>query len=122
LSAFKIDASDLIDGLTGLEARTLVATKVYAQTAANNLESYAKQNAPWTDRTGMARKSIAGSISDIPHGVRITLAHGVDYGIWLELAHEKKFATIAPTIRVKSASVVKGFENLMNKAGYTVGS
>ena len=47
--------------------------------------------------------------------VRITLAHGVEYGIWLELAHEKNYAIIAPTVREEGPRVVQDLDNLMSK-------
>ena len=47
--------------------------------------------------------------------VRITLAHGVEYGIWLELAHEKNYAIIAPTVREEGPRIVEDLDNLMSK-------
>ena len=47
--------------------------------------------------------------------VRITLAHGVSYGIWLELAHEKNYAIIAPTIREEGPRIVEDLGDLMSK-------
>ena len=52
------------------------------------------------------------------NGYRITLAHGVDYGIWLELAHEKKYAIIPETIRVVGdGEILPGFERLIERLG-----
>lgn len=51
---------------------------------AGNLESYAKLNAPWTDRTGHARQSLHGGV-DVRDGQHVLyLSHGMEYGIWLE--------------------------------------
>ena len=47
--------------------------------------------------------------------VRITLAHGVDYGIWLELAHGKNYAIIAPTIREEGPRIVEDLGDLMSR-------
>lgn len=52
------------------------------------------------------------------NGIRITLAHGVNYGLWLELAHEKRFAIVKPTIELKGNDVLKGYANLLGKIGY----
>lgn len=97
------------------DMRSLAAVKMYAETQAKNLEGYAKQNRPWTDRTGDARKRLSGYVTEIPKGYRINLAQGVTYGIFLELAHEKRFAILEPTIRLKGPEVVKGFENLLDR-------
>ena len=47
--------------------------------------------------------------------VRKTLSHGVDYGIWLELAHEKNYAVIAPTVRKEGPRIVDDLSNLMSR-------
>ena len=75
-----------------------------------------KMNRPWTDRTGMAKALLNAKVSQpSPTIVRITLAHGVDYGIWLELAHEKNYAIIAPTVREEGPRIVSDLDNLMSK-------
>lgn len=112
---FRIDDSDLRAGLQ--DFKKVAAVRIYAETQAKALEGHAKQNRPWTDRTGDARKRLTGYVTDIPKGYRINLAHGVDYGIWLELAMEKKYAILEPTIRLKGPDVVSGMENLLERIG-----
>ena len=112
-----IDDSDLINGLSVFEAKTLKALKAYSDTSAKVFESYAKQNRPWTDRTGQARQRLTGYVEDIPVGFRINIAHGVDYGIWLEYAHEMKYAILEPTVRIKGQEVINGMNNLLEKVG-----
>lgn len=92
-----------------------VAIRMYAETQAKNLEGYAKEHRPWTDRTGDARKRLTGYVSEIPNGYRINLAHGVDYGVWLELAMEKRFAILEPTVRLQGGEVLRGLSNLLDK-------
>lgn len=63
-------------------------------------EAYAKQNAPWTDRTGNARQSLYTWIEDLSNDtVRLYLSHGVDYGVFLETKYAERFSIIMPTIR-----------------------
>ena len=88
---------------------------MYAETQAKNLEGYAKEHRPWTDRTGDARKRLNGYVTEIPNGYRINLAHGVDYGIWLELAMEKRFAILEPTVRLQGPEVLRGMNRLLNE-------
>ena len=66
----------------------------------------------------MARKSLNATTEKRDNGIRITLAHGVDYGLWLELAHEKRFAIVKPTIELRGNEVLKGYADLLNKMGY----
>jgi hypothetical protein len=89
---------------------------MYSATKASELQAKMKTNRPWTDRTGMAKALLNAKVSQpSPTIVRITLAHGVDYGIWLELAHEKNYAIIAPTVREEGPRIVEDLDNLMSK-------
>lgn len=109
----RFDMSNLEAGLDALMRPA--AIRMYAETQASRLEGHAKENRPWTDRTGDARKRLTGYVTDIPTGYRINLAHGVDYGIWLELAHEKRFAILEPTIRLRGPDVVRGMQGLLDR-------
>ena len=51
---------------------------------AGNLESYAKLNAPWKDRTGHARQGIHGGVDVDDAKFVLYLSHGVEYGRYLE--------------------------------------
>ena len=64
---------------------------------AGTMEGYAKSNAPWTDRTGHARQSLHGGVDVRGDQQVLYLSHGVDYGIWLELAHGGNYAIVGPT-------------------------
>lgn len=113
-----ININNLLDGIAAVDKKAQAAVEMYARNQAKKLESYAKKKAPWTDRTGMARKSLNATTSKTNDVVRITLAHGVDYGLWLELAHEKRFAIIKPTINTKGKDVLQGYADLLDKMGY----
>ena len=62
-------------------------------------ESYAKENAPWTDRTGNARQSLHTWVEESPNMVRLYLSGGVDYQIALETLYAGRFSIIWPTIQ-----------------------
>ncbi|MGL5712424.1 MAG: hypothetical protein ACRCX2_05340, partial [Paraclostridium sp.] len=51
---------------------------------AQDLESKAKNNASWTDRTGHARQGLSGKSESRGSSFTISLSHGVDYGGILE--------------------------------------
>ena len=116
--AFKLDydSSSLSKNLDKMSTKLGAVILMYSATKASELQSKMKLNRPWTDRTGMAKALLSAKVSQpSPTLVRITLAHGVDYGIWLELAHEKNYAVIAPTIREEGPRIVDDLDNLMSK-------
>lgn len=118
--AIKIDynSSTLNKNLLEMSTKIGAAVLMLANTEAARLESYMKLNRPWTDRTGMAKATLKTSVSrPSKDKIRITLAHGVDYGIWLELAHGKNWAIIGPTINQEGPEVIKHFKGLMYKLG-----
>ena len=114
----RFDISDMVKGLTSAQDRAEAAIRMYAETGAQKLQTEAKNNAPWTDRTGRARQGLNSYVSAVANGYRIALAHGVSYGIWLELAHEKRFSIIPQTIEyVGTFEIMPGFQNLLNRLG-----
>lgn len=96
------DKDTLTPHLQKFSDRAMPALMMLCTTEAVKLRSDMQINRPWTDRTGEAKRQLNSFASQIgPTTARITLAHGVWYGKYLELAHEKKYAIIAPTIKTK---------------------
>lgn len=114
---FRMDAKGLLNGLESFGDKSEAAIRMYAETAALNLQNHARDKAPWTDRTGHARQRLRGDVLTVANGYKIRLAHGVDYGLWLELAHEKRFAIIQPTILANSNGIMTGFNKLLERLG-----
>lgn len=114
----RMDISDLESKLESLGERADAAVRVFAENGATKLRSNAQSNAKWTDRSGDARRRLNAYVSAMENGYRITLAHGVDYGIWLELAHEKRFAIIPQTIEyVGTFEIMPAFERFLERLG-----
>jgi hypothetical protein len=67
--------------------------------------AYARQNAPWTDRTSNARNGLFTTVQHDAKTFVLTLSHGVPYGIWLEVRFSGRFAIIRPTIDAKGPEV-----------------
>jgi hypothetical protein len=66
---------------------------------AHEMEKYAKDNAPWKDYTGDARKGLRGEAYYRPGvDMGIILAHTVEYGKYLETANDSKNAILKPTV------------------------
>lgn len=75
------------------------AVRALARRIAPQLEAEMKENARWTDRTANARQTLHTEVEEVADEmVEIILAHGVDYGIYLELSHGGAYAIIGPTI------------------------
>lgn len=72
-----------------------------------------KTGAPWTDRTGAARASLTARANiSATEGV-ITLSHGVDYGIWLEVANQGRYAIVGPTVASFGPKVMAGLGGML---------
>lgn len=115
---YTFDMEHLLQGIYALDKKADTAVRALANTNAKSLESDAKEQARWTDRTGRARKSLYGYVDIIPDGYRIVLSHGVSYGFWLEKIQEGKYAIVEPLIRLSSPYIMRDFENLLEKMGY----
>lgn len=111
----KFDFTQMLINMSELSSKTETALMMYAETKSTQLKSYMQNNRPWTDRTGQAKRMLNAETEKVTQGARIKLSHGVDYGIWLELANEKKYAIIEPTIRIKGPEVMNGLNNLFDK-------
>lgn len=65
---------------------------------AAEVEAAARANAPWDDRTGDARMGLTAEVYDDGGVMVMELYHTVDYGEWLEVIQDGRFATIMPTL------------------------
>ena len=69
------------------------------QSYAPRIEAWMKQNASWTDRTGNARQGLLTEVEMvIDEAIYLYLAHKMDYGQYLELNHQGRFAIIVPAL------------------------
>ncbi|MBS4536810.1 hypothetical protein GOQ29_14410 [Clostridium sp. D2Q-14] len=93
--------------------KTRAAIGLYADTEAKRMEGATKRNAPWTDRTSNARNSIRGDFGWQGSKAKIILSGGTEYFPYLELAMEKKYAILAPTLQNNVSKVLKGYQKLV---------
>lgn len=74
-----------------------------------------KTGARWTDRTGAARSGLVA----IPiHGrtfEEIYMSYSVTYGIWLEIAHDRKYAIITPMMRIAANALMADLRFLLDR-------
>ncbi len=67
---------------------------------AGRLEAQAKRDAPWTDRTGMARATIAGvNAFDEDEKYYIGVCGNMPYSYQLEKGFYHRYAVLWPTVR-----------------------
>lgn len=91
------------------------AIQMYLNTRASTIKSEMKVDRPWTDRTNMAKARLDAKSSMVGDNIgRITLSHGVWYGIYLELAHEKKYAVIKPTIDKNEPKIISEISDIFS--------
>ena len=80
------------------------------------IESHMKISAPWTDDTGMARFMLAAE------GVRknqnqywVLMTHGVPYGKWLEVANQRRYAIILPTMYTHGQQCLAATSDMLDR-------
>lgn len=110
-----IDTIQMRRNLAQIPERTEKALMAYGKTAAALLQGEAQKNRPWMDRTAQARQRIKGYCVKTDTGVRIYLAHGVNYGVFLEFANEKKYAIIYPTLRRKGPEIISAAVKVVSR-------
>lgn len=79
-----IDASELSNNLERFDEVMQAQLKVVGDTISKKMETYAKANHPWTNRTASAQNKLKGSYKVTDNELDIMISHGVDYGYYLE--------------------------------------
>ena len=112
--SIQLNSTDFLNNLANIEQRVLQGTRLYAETSGAKLESYAKANAPWQDITGTSRQTISHEVQSSGANQRIILRGGTSgHFVYLELAHEKRFAIIRPTMDKLGSSIVEGWKSVI---------
>lgn len=62
------------------------------------IDAWLKTNAPWTDRTGQARQTLHTEVELLIGEAALHLMHGKDYGLWLELKNQGRYAAVLPAL------------------------
>lgn len=92
-------SKDVIRNLNNYCDRLMAAVEALGKNYTARMESDAKQNAPWTDRTGNARQGLFGYTRNERQKLTFRIAHSVRYGVYLELAHQGRFRILRPTAK-----------------------
>jgi hypothetical protein len=76
------------------------ATEEVAKMLAQDIEKQMKARAPWKDQTGQARRKLEANVNRAARDVvELFIRHGVDYGVYLELSNNQRYAIIQPTMQ-----------------------
>lgn len=81
---------------------------------ASQMQSRARRQARWTDRTGNARNGLAAIATAGGGEYSIALFHQVPYGIWLEVANSGRYAIIMETIQIETPLLMNTLSDLMS--------
>lgn len=95
---------NVLRNLAALGQRMQQAAAEAADESAILLETYAKQTAPFKDRTGNLRNSIKGTWGNAPGGFRIVLSAGMSYAPPVEFGHFAKRNTTRYSTRAGRAT------------------
>lgn len=116
----RIEIDGVIDGLRhyGINARSCLDT--VGRNAASRMENYAKQNRPWTDRTGNARRTMQGVFtcgSETTGGFSsdgictVGVEGHMPYSVFLELGYGGRYSILAPTVHHFAPSILLEIAN-----------
>lgn len=109
-----VDTKSFLKGMAQLESKVKTGVTLQGKVAADKMASYAKMTAPWTDRTGLARKSISPYTKwEDASNFRVGISGGMDYSPYLEFCNDKKFAILYPTVLRYKNEVLRTFYTIL---------
>lgn len=119
---FRLDTSMVESGLYKFRDDVQAMAKFFMTDGAAELENYMKKEAPWRDRTGLARSSLSAKVvtKNDRHGhtfFTISLESPVVYGEALEKGtyHSRPYPIIEPTMRLRVPLVMNRLDGLLNR-------
>lgn len=88
-----------IPGTQAYIARIHMAVFRLAQSYTPRIEAWMKTNAPWQDISGNARQTLYSDVFDLVNSaVVIVMAHGVEYGVFLEWSNAGRYSILSPAL------------------------
>lgn len=94
--------------------RTKAQIYALAEAYSAQMEAYAKPNAPWTDRTSHARQNLFGYVRETEEQIQARIAHGEEYGVYLELLRQGKYAILRPTVNRFFGDFIRDVKRVIN--------
>lgn len=78
------DTKEFNDKIKNFDKTMQAELKVVGSTISKNMQTYAKANHPWTNRTKTAQNKLKGGYKVTENDLDISIKHGVYYGYYLE--------------------------------------
>lgn len=103
---FLIDLLGAIYALNSINTATIENIAAGCESVAEEMESYAKANAPWQDRTGNARRTLEGFTVREADRVAVGVCGNMPYSPHLETGFHGRFAILVPTVDAYSGSMI----------------
>lgn len=112
---FRYDDKQLRSNVKRLPAKIDNAISAVVDYNSAYAETYIKTRAPWTDRTGAARTGLTAISNGGGGSYEILMAYSVTYGIWLEIANDRRYAIITPAMRIVGEKLMRDLTGLLDR-------
>lgn len=88
----------------------------YAGYALQNFRMKQAQSAFWTNRTGIAQDTVFSGVISERAVAGFFLAHAVEYGVYLELANDRRHQSLLPIVSGLYARFKRDLEEVLGAA------
>ena len=115
MNSFTWGDGGIVEKLEGADKRAeafIHATVVYH---ASRAQTYARQNAPWTDRTSNARNGLFGRAAGGGKRHALIVGGTVSYQPYLEARWSGRYAIIGPTLKHEGPELMKTLQQGFGK-------
>lgn len=101
--AVKQNIADVCFNIKGFNSRKVAASVAlchyYSEKALQIFRRFQIFNEFWTNRTNTAYNAVFGGLVNEQNEIGFLLAHRIEYGVYLELANDRKHEALVPVIR-----------------------
>ncbi len=108
---FLLNKSALSEIVNSVKEQADAALDEVCEVSAAQMEQSAKQNAPWTDRTGNARRTLEGFTDKSGYERYIGVCGNMFYSPSLEMLYGKKYAILYPVVQAETRNVLLRLAN-----------
>lgn len=98
----------------GLRPAMVALCEFEKQNALNYFLTVQVNNRFWDNQTYQALTRVFAKVINEPDSVGFLMAHGVNYGVYLELANDRKHEALRPIIENFGSSLVNDMQKLMD--------
>ena len=95
------------------QAKVKAGAQIVMRSVGAQIKAYAKATARWIDRTGNARQGLDVDENFSDDKLEIVLYHTMEYGFWLELAHQRRYKILEESIKAKVPDLIEGLRGLL---------